>query len=63
MQKNLVNQLNLQSYAVNFISNCYDARSKLVHSGKVDETQYNIDKLAANLEVYLKDMLTAILEI
>ncbi len=44
-----------------FIQRCYNARSKLVHSGKVEETKYNVGTLAANLEVYMKDMLTAIL--
>jgi hypothetical protein len=44
-----------------FIKSCYDARSKLVHSGKVEESEYNIGTLAANLEVYMKDMLTSIL--
>jgi hypothetical protein len=46
-----------------FIKRCYDARSKLVHSGKVDESTYNIGTLAANLEVYMKDMLTTILRV
>ncbi|WP_133126010.1 HEPN domain-containing protein [Pseudohalioglobus lutimaris] len=41
-----------------FIQKCYEARSKLVHSGTVDEEKHNIGTLAANLEVYLKDMLT-----
>lgn len=41
-----------------FIQKCYEARSKLVHSGAVDEEKHNIGTLAANLEVYMKDMLT-----
>lgn len=44
-----------------FIKRCYDARSKLVHSGMVEESEYNIGTLAANLELYMKDMLTAII--
>tara|TARA_R110000787_G_scaffold146062_1_gene259807 strand:- start:14235 stop:15125 length:891 start_codon:yes stop_codon:yes gene_type:complete len=43
-----------------FIKKCYDARSKLVHTGSVDASKYNIDTLAANLEVYMKDLLTNI---
>jgi len=41
-----------------FIQKCYEARSKLVHSGVVNESKHNIGALAANLEVYMKDMLT-----
>ncbi|WP_339934188.1 hypothetical protein [Vreelandella glaciei] len=41
-----------------FIQKCYEARSKLVHSGAVNESKHNIGTLAANLEVYMKDMLT-----
>ncbi|MEM7335759.1 MAG: hypothetical protein AAF490_27020 [Chloroflexota bacterium] len=43
-----------------FIKKCYDARSKLVHTGKVNEQKFNIGTLAANLELYMKDMLTQI---
>ena len=43
-----------------FISKCYDARSKLVHTGSVENSKYNIGTLAANLEVYMTDMLTTI---
>lgn len=41
-----------------FIATCYDARSKLVHTGGVDESKFDIGSLAANLEVYLTQMLT-----
>lgn len=41
-----------------FIQKCYEARSKLVHSGAVDEEKHNIGTLAANLENYMKDLLT-----
>ncbi len=44
--------------SVKFIKKCYEARSKLVHSGAVDESKYNVGTLAANLELYMKDMLT-----
>lgn len=43
-----------------FIKRCYEARSKLVHSGSVDESKFNIGTLAANLELYIKDMLIAL---
>lgn len=46
--------------ASKFISNCYDARSKLVHTGCVDESKYHIGSLGANLEVYLMYMLCKI---
>jgi hypothetical protein len=46
-----------------FIKKCYEARSKLVHTGDVDESKYSIGGLAANLEVYLTDMLTTIVGI
>ena len=46
--------------ASKFISKCYEARSKLVHTGSVEESRYSIGSLAANLEVYLMDMLTKI---
>jgi hypothetical protein len=46
--------------ASKFINKCYEARSKLVHTGSVDESRYHIGLLAANLEVYLMDMLTNI---
>lgn len=42
-----------------FIKKCYDARSNLVHTGGVDEKKFNVDMLAANLEVYMADMLVA----
>lgn len=41
-----------------FIKKCYEARSRLVHSGRVAEKKHDIGKLAANLEVYMKDILT-----
>lgn len=41
-----------------FIQKCYEARSQLIHSGTVSEAKYNIGTLAANLELYMKDMLT-----
>ncbi len=40
-----------------FIKKCYEARSYLVHTGEADERKYNIGGLAANLEVYMRDML------
>lgn len=43
-----------------FIKKCYEARSKLVHKGAVSSEEYNIGTLAANLELYMKDMLTTI---
>lgn len=43
-----------------FITKCYNARSKLVHSGKVKNEDYDIDALAANLELYMRDILTEI---
>jgi hypothetical protein len=46
--------------ASKFISKCYEARSKLVHTGSVEESRYSIGSLAASLEVYLMDMLTKI---
>ncbi|WP_166371990.1 HEPN domain-containing protein [Psychromonas sp. SA13A] len=45
-----------------FIKECYDARSKLVHEGGVDESKYNISRLASAMEVYMSDMLLAIIE-
>ena len=45
-----------------FIKRCYEARSKLVHSGSVDESKINIGTLAANLELYMKDMLISMSE-
>jgi|WetSurSiteA1Bulk_404760.scaffolds.fasta_scaffold01234_9 hypothetical protein len=46
--------------AEKFIKKCYEARSKLVHTGSIDNSKYNIGTLAANLEVYMTDMLTTI---
>jgi hypothetical protein len=46
-----------------FIKKCYEARSKLVHTGDVDESKYSIGGLTASLEVYLTDMLTTIVGI
>ncbi len=43
-----------------FIKKCYDARSKLVHSGSVDDSKYNIGGLAGSLELYMKDILIAL---
>jgi hypothetical protein len=43
-----------------FISKCYEARSTLVHNGAVDEKDYDIGILAADLEVYMTDMLSII---
>lgn len=43
-----------------FIKKCYEARSKLVHTGSVDDSKYNIGTLAANLEVYMRDLLAKI---
>lgn len=46
-----------------FIKKCYDARSKLVHEGGVDESKYNIGTLGAQLEVYMSDLLSEIVSI
>ena len=43
-----------------FIKKCYEARSQLVHTGKVNEEKYNINTLAANLEMYLKDLISVL---
>ena len=43
-----------------FIKKCYEARSRLVHEGGVDESKYNIGELAASLEVYMADMLSTL---
>jgi len=42
-----------------FFKHCYQVRSNLVHTGspKIDEDQFG--KVAANLEVFVSDMLTA----
>jgi len=46
-----------------FIKKCYDARSKLVHEGKVDESKHNIGLLAARLELYMRNRLVSISQI
>lgn len=46
--------------AKEFITRCYEARSQLVHNGYVKDDKHNIGFLAANLEVYLRDMVTEI---
>ena len=43
-----------------FIKKCYEARSKLVHSGSVDDSKYNIGGLVGSLELYMKDILIAL---
>ena len=46
--------------ATKFINRCYKARSQLVHNGHVENCNYDIGYLAANLEMYLTDMVTEI---
>ncbi|WP_316364429.1 HEPN domain-containing protein [Candidatus Thiodiazotropha sp. CDECU1] len=46
--------------APKFIIKCYTARCDLVHKGYVQEDEYDINLLAANLSAYLKDMVTKI---
>jgi len=48
--------------AEKFISKCYNARNMLVHTGAVNENKFNIGSLAAQLDVFLSDLLSAILE-
>ena len=48
--------------AEKFITNCYSARSKLVHTGSVNHAKFNIGTLAAQLDVFFSDLLTAIIE-
>ncbi len=43
-----------------FIKKCYEARSKLVHTGRVDDSKYEIGGLAANLEVYMTELLSTL---
>lgn len=43
--------------AKNFIKHCYDVRSKLVHNGRVDVEEANIGTLAAQLNLFLSDLL------
>lgn len=67
LKKMAVKYLSEKTYnnvsAVSFIKQCYDARSKLVHDGEVNEDKYNIGILAANLEVYMTDLLSEIVGI
>ena len=42
--------------AAKFIGHCYTVRSKLVHTGKVDSSVH-LGALAANLDLYLSDLL------
>ena len=41
-----------------FIKTCYEARSKLVHTGSLNGTEFNIGTLTSNLSMYLTHMLT-----
>jgi hypothetical protein len=43
--------------AKKFINQCYDIRSKLMHTGKVDIKVINLGKLAAQLNVFVSDLL------
>ena len=43
--------------APKFISQCYDARSKLVHNGEVNEEKFKLGALAAQLNVFIADLL------
>lgn len=43
-----------------FILKYYKARCQLVHDGKVEEDKFDINTMAANLEVYLKDLIIAL---
>jgi hypothetical protein len=45
-----------------FITKCYGARSKLVHTGTVGECNVNIGGLAANLNVFLSDLIQALVK-
>lgn len=40
-----------------FIKKCYEARSRLLHSGSIDESKYNIGALSSSLGTYLRDLL------
>lgn len=44
---------------VKFINKCYEVRSKLVHTGESDNE--NVGVLAANLNVYLSDLIQALI--
>jgi|WetSurMetagenome_2_1015567.scaffolds.fasta_scaffold36885_5 hypothetical protein len=46
--------------AAKFITVCYEARSTLVHTGGVNESQVNIGVLAAQLNIYLSDLLLSL---
>jgi hypothetical protein len=43
--------------ASKFISHCYDIRSKLVHKGNVDSDTVHIGALAAQVNIFLSDLL------
>jgi len=56
--QNIYNEIPAQK----FILQCYGARSKLVHTGSVKNSDFDIGTLSACLDVYLSDLLSAIIE-
>ena len=50
----------MQLNSIDFIKKCYSARSELVHKGAVSN-KYKINVLAANLEVYISDLIISVI--
>lgn len=49
--------------AVKFISYCYDVRSKLVHTGGVNESVIHLDSVAAQMQVFVADLLLGVTDV
>lgn len=61
LQKSAIENLQNREYSGMasevFIKKCYDARSRLLHSGSINESKYDIGALSSSLRIYLRDLL------